>query len=99
MNAFLLDANLSPQAAAFLRETHGIDVVHQRDVLPGSPTDLEIVALAKKHHRVIITFDTDFGEIHHFRERGEVGIIQLQLRNQTVEAGNRVLSRFFARCL
>jgi predicted nuclease of predicted toxin-antitoxin system len=95
VSTFLLDANLSPQTAAFLRETLGLDVVHQRDVLPGSPTDDEMVALAVRERRVIITFDTDFGEIHHFRGHGTLGVIQLQLRNQTVEAVNRVLARFF----
>lgn len=96
MSAYLLDANLSPQTGVFLNETLGLDVVHQRDVLPGSPTDQEIVSFAKLHHRVIITFDTDFGELYYFREGGTVGIIQLQLRNQTVEGVNRVLSHFFS---
>jgi predicted nuclease of predicted toxin-antitoxin system len=96
VTAFLLDANISPQTATFLKETLGLDVVHQRDVLPGSPTDQQIVAFAKQEHRVIITFDTDFGELYHFRERGRVGIIQLQLRNQTVESVNKALADFFS---
>jgi predicted nuclease of predicted toxin-antitoxin system len=96
VSKFILDANLSPQTATFLRDTLGLDVVHQREVLPGSPSDNEIVALAKREQRVIVTFDTDFGEIYHFREKGTIGIIQLQLRNQTVDVVNRSLSHFLS---
>ncbi len=95
MSAFLLDANLSPRTAEHLVKTHGLDVIHVRDRRPGTIPDEEIVALAKTEGRVIITFDTDFGEIYHFRERGAIGVIVLQLRDQTVEAVHRVLDQFF----
>jgi 8-oxo-dGTP pyrophosphatase MutT (NUDIX family) len=40
VSTFLLDANLSPRTSAFLSDTFGLDVVHQGDVLPGSPTEV-----------------------------------------------------------
>jgi len=95
VSTFLLDANLSPLTAEHLVETHGIDVIHVRDRRPGTIPDEEIVALAKTEGRVIITFDTDFGEIYHLRERAAIGVIILQLRDQTVEAVHRVLDQFF----
>lgn len=48
MSKDLLDANLSPKTAAFLIETFGFDVVHQDDILPGSPTDDEVVEIGHK---------------------------------------------------
>lgn len=54
MSKFLLDANLSPKTAVFLSESFGLDAVHQRDVLPGSPKDEEIIALAKREGRIIL---------------------------------------------
>lgn len=95
MSKFLLDANLSPLTAGYLVQVHGIDAVHVRDLRPATISDEEIVALAKAEGRVILTFDTDFGEIYHFRERGTIGVVVLQLRDQTVESVNRILDRFF----
>ena len=56
--------------------------------------DAEIVALAKREGRVILTQDLDFGEIYYSMEEGQVGIVVLGLRHQTVEAVNDVLQRF-----
>ena len=64
MSKFLLDANISPETAEFLRTTLGLDAV----ALPREQLTLkdpEIVALAKVQGRVIVTFDLDFGELYH----------------------------------
>lgn len=95
MSRFLLDANLSPRTATSLRNSFGFDVVHIRDVRGGMIPDEEVVAVAKELGRVIITYDTDFGEIHHFREHGLLGVIQLELRDQTLESAHRSLDTFF----
>jgi len=50
--------------------------------------------MAKREGRIILTHDLDFGEIYYFAEGGEVGIVVLRLRHQTVEAVNDVLERF-----
>lgn len=58
-------------------------------------TDREIVELAKREGEIIITHDLDFGQIYYFAEEGgEVGILVLRLRQQTVESVNEVLKRF-----
>jgi predicted nuclease of predicted toxin-antitoxin system len=73
MSKFLLDATLSPRAAIYLQKSLGLEVVHQGDVLPGAPTDDEIAAFASRSNRVIVTFDTDFGEIYHLRQGRAIG--------------------------
>lgn len=96
MSTFLLDANLSPKTAAFLRETFDLDVVHQRDVLPGSPSDEEVAAYAKREGRIILTFDLGFGERYAHQDRGQLGIVVLRLHNHRRLAVEQVLARFFA---
>ena len=93
---FLLDANLSPETASFLVETLHLDVVSLLTLGLSHLTDRQVVAMAQREARVVITFDLDFGEIYHRGERGNFGAIVLRLEDQTVEAVNRVLSRFFA---
>lgn len=92
---FLLDANLSPETGKYLRETFGFDVIdlisEKKVYLP----DEEVAVFAKNEKRIIITFDLDFGEIYHFKEKGKPGIIVLRLRDQTVESVNKALYRFF----
>jgi len=53
-----------------------------------------IVDIARRERRIILTHDLDFGEIYYAAMAGEVGIIVLRLRHQTVEAVNDVLGRF-----
>ena len=93
---FLLDANLSPETAEFLRTTFGLDVVDLLTLGLSHLSDREIVEMAKRDERVVITFDLDFGKIYHRWERGRIGAIVLRLEDQTVESVNRVLGRFFA---
>jgi len=95
VSKFLLDANLSPKTAAFLTETFGFDVAHQDDILPGSPTDDEVVQVAQREKRVIITFDRGFGEQYYQQERGQLGVIVLRLRNQRRPNVEQTLARFF----
>ena len=94
MSAFLLDANLSPETAEFLRQSLHLDAISLlREQL--RLKDFEIVALAREQDRVIITFDLDFGELYHFREHGQLGVIILRLQDQTVESVNAALATFF----
>ena len=95
MTKFLLDANLSPKTAKYLRNL-GYDAISVSEKGMGTLTDLEIVEFAKKSKRVIITFDLDFGEIYHFRESSKIGIIVLRLENQTPENVNLVLERLLS---
>jgi|SRR3972149_700351 len=91
MNKLLLDANLSPQTAKFLRE-FGFDVKSITEEKLGTLTDEEIVKMAVKEKRMIVTFDLDFGELYHSENFRKPGIIVLRIQNQTVENVNKALS-------
>jgi len=93
MISFLADENISPQSADHL-EALGYPCRSLRRDGPRGLSDAEIIALAKIEERVILTQDLDFGEIYYLTEKGEVGILVLRLRYQTVEAVNAALERF-----
>ena len=93
MSKFLLDTNLSPKLIHFLESEFHFDVI--QIIIPSIP-DEEVIKLAKKEKRVIITFDKDFGEAYHLREHGKVGIIALRLSDQRTEIVINTLQRFFA---
>lgn len=94
MIRLLLDANLSPITAGFLRKS-GFDTKSITEDKLGYLKDLEVVKIARREKRLVVTFDLDFGEIYHARELGKVGIIVLRIRNQTPENINSVLGNFF----
>jgi predicted nuclease of predicted toxin-antitoxin system len=92
---FLLDANLSPETAAFLRDTFGFDATDLISRGLGHLRDVEVIALDKHEGRTTITFELDIQEIHRRGDLGAFGVILLRLHDQTVESVNRVLDRFF----
>jgi predicted nuclease of predicted toxin-antitoxin system len=59
---FLLDQNQSPLLAGLLIES-GHDAIHTRDIGLSQASDLEVMARAKQEQRVLISADTDFGEL------------------------------------
>jgi predicted nuclease of predicted toxin-antitoxin system len=93
MISFLADENISPETADFL-DALGYPCHSLRRDGPRRLKDGQIVALARQEGRVILTHDLDFGQIYYLAEKGEVGILVLRLRNQTVESVNAVLERF-----
>ena len=93
--SFLLDENLSPETARFLEQLGYACYSILRDG-PLHLQDAEIVALAKQDGRIVITHDLDFGQIYYSAEQGEIGVLVLRLRDQTVEAVNVVLRSFLS---
>lgn len=59
---FLLDENLSPRIAEILTEV-GHDAVHMRDIALRSSPDEQVLEAAREAGRVIISVDTDFGDL------------------------------------
>jgi predicted nuclease of predicted toxin-antitoxin system len=59
---FLLDQNQSPLLAGLLRDA-GHDAIHVRDIGLRHATDAEIMSRAKRERRVVLSVDTDFGEL------------------------------------
>lgn len=59
---FLLDSNLSHRVAQLLCDA-GLDAVHVRDKGLQHATDLVIMEFARQHAFVLVSEDTDFGEL------------------------------------
>lgn len=59
--------------------------------------DDEVVRLAERENRMIITLDLGYGSIYYFSEKGSVGMIILRLHPPTVEEVNRVLKNFLGK--
>lgn len=59
---FLLDSNLSHRVAALLR-AGGLDAEHVRDHGLQAEPDEVILAFARDHEYVVVSEDTDFGEL------------------------------------
>lgn len=93
MTRLLLDANLSPETRHYLVATFDLDVIDLLSLGLGHLSDPEVADFAAQERREVITFDLDWGEIYHQRQR--LGVIILCLTDQTVESVNRTLARFF----
>jgi predicted nuclease of predicted toxin-antitoxin system len=95
---FLLDANLSPRVARFLADRFHLDVTSLQGQGLGQLPDHEVITLARRQGRVIITLDQDYSDYFLDAPRPPVGIIYLDLtsRLRYIPAINRVLADFFA---
>lgn len=96
MPAFLLDANPSPKGARHLSRQFGLDVATLQGSLRDLP-DQDVIEMAHRQGRVIITLDRDFANHVLTSNRPPVGVLYLNLPNmhRTVAAVNRILDRFF----
>lgn len=78
---FLLDENQSPAIVGLLAEA-GHDAVHVRDLdMKGSP-DVAVLAAASAADRVVISADTDFGELLAFPNARGPSIVLLRRQQQ-----------------
>lgn len=57
MRKFLLDTNLSPETREYLQKTFNLDVIDLITERKFMLEDEEVVELAKKEKRVVITLD------------------------------------------
>lgn len=92
MIALLLDANLSPLTAEYLRNC-GYDVVSLYDIGKHTVSDPDVVGLARAQKRIVVTFDQDFGEMYYRQSNAAFGAIVLRTKNQTVEYTNLFLEK------
>ncbi len=77
---FLLDMNLSPAMADWLRR-EGHDAVHARDIGLSTLPDWDVFARAVTEDRILITFDLDFGDIVGAAGGAGPGVLLLRLRS------------------
>lgn len=74
---FLVDENIGKSIVGHLKNT-GYDVIWIKEVRLGMP-DSDILKLALKEKRVIVTYDRDFGELVFLQKEKHYGIILLRL--------------------
>jgi predicted nuclease of predicted toxin-antitoxin system len=94
---FLADENF-PRAAVSALEALGHDVTWIRIVAPGA-NDADVLAIAARENRILLTFDKDFGELA--ARSGlptDAGIILVRVRAPNTQiAVRRLISRINAR--
>ena len=91
---FLLDADMPRSSAEVVRNME-FDVEDVRDIGMGSAKDREIIEYALKNSRLIITRDTDFGEVLRYPEHP--GAIIFRLPNTfTISEINERLKGFLS---
>jgi len=77
---FLADMNVSPQTVRQLAEL-GWKVIRVCDVLDASTRDSRILAYARRHRKVIITQDLDFGALLALGGHSKPSVITLRLED------------------
>ncbi len=82
---FLLDENAEFRLAAFLVE-RGHDVTSIAHDYPGGLADHEVLAIARRESRILITNDRDFGELIIRRRLAHAGVIFFRLGTQDPQA-------------
>lgn len=92
---FLIDVGVSKKVENYLDE-EGFNVKAVRDVDP-SMTDSEIIKLAFKEDRIIITMDKDFGELVYHSSMDHSGIILLRLEDATSQEKLKITKEILAK--
>lgn len=92
---FLLDENADYPLAAFLASL-GHDVTTIVDDYTRSTEDPDVLAIANKENRIVITNDKDFGELVFRRRLSHKGIILFRLGNEALNMKKQWLQRVLA---
>lgn len=77
---FLADMNLSPMTVVALQQ-EGWDIVRVSALLPATASDAEILILARRQNRVVITQDLDFSALLALGGHAKPSLITLRLSN------------------
>lgn len=77
---FLVDEAVSWQVAHTLSEA-GHDSIHVRDLGLAGSSDEQIMTVAARDDRTIITQDTDFGTLHFLGGGAKPSVVMLRLRD------------------
>ena len=88
----LADLHISPVTIRYLHSL-GHDIIRTDALLPPNAPDEDIVGVAIKENRVILTQDMDFGAILASSHRDTPSLISIRLAFPTVERVNSVLER------
>ncbi|ERH02974.1 MAG: protein of unknown function DUF82 [Halonotius sp. J07HN6] len=85
---FLLDENIDPKTATYLRK-EGVDVEHVRDTLgEGADDEADILPYARETDRIVVTSDvSDFGALNSDAHAGVVLLYDDTMAAYSVAAG------------
>ena len=93
----LLDQGLAPAAAVSLRVA-GWDAIHVSEIGLARADDLEIIAFARQHERVCVTFDHDFHSHLAFTRAHGPSIILIRAEGLNSQSQVDLITRVFAVC-
>ena len=83
MIKFLIDVNLGIGSEKYLAD-RGFDILSVRSLNP-SMSDKDIIDLAFKENRVLITLDKDFGDLVYRQKFNHAGILIIRLEDWSIE--------------
>ncbi len=89
----LFDVGVSKKTEIYFREK-GFDVLAVRDINPFM-TDKDILKLAVKEKRLVITMDKDFGELVFNSKEFHSGVLLLRMEDAGWKQKTKVLSEIF----
>lgn len=78
---FIIDENAGPRLANWLTE-NGHDVISVYDEMPGI-ADEDILSIAVKEDRIVVTSDKDFGDLVFRNKLPHKGVILMRLVNES----------------
>jgi predicted nuclease of predicted toxin-antitoxin system len=89
----LLDENIGSTVAAELRLSK-FDVLNIAESKPGM-ADINVLDLALKQKRIVITLDKDFGQLVYAYSRKHAGVILLRLTDESPKNISKILNLIF----
>ena len=90
---FLLDADM-PRSSAKVIRTIGFEVEDVRDIGMRAAKDVEIIEYALKNKMIIVTKDTDFGEVLRYPDHPGAIIFRLPYSFTSKELNERLVNFF-----
>ena len=90
----LTDENISPKVVSFLRQQR-IDVLDTKEQAWFGRTDENLLEIATKEQRFIMTHDSDFGTLAIHEGKSYYGIIYIRVRNFHPQNVIRVCKQLF----
>ncbi len=90
MSKFLIDENLSPLLAKYLRSLK-YDAISVRDIGLRGKSDEDLIGWIQKEGAIIITCDSDFGEFFYWQTLGNFGVIILRSKSQKYKSYKEIL--------
>lgn len=88
---FLIDENLGIKVPQHLRGL-GFDIVSISELSPGI-SDQEVLSLANRENRILITQDKDFGELVFKEGLLHSGVILLRLKDDSIVNKKKVIEQ------